>query len=634
VDIGALISGATIPAMPRVATVCPRHRVGNGLKGYVKSDGATEDFHRRPDMVCWSRAAVMCFYQLSRRLPLVLAALSQLPVAAAAIHVDSTADGIGDGSSWENAFPSLQAALASAPTGAEIWVAAGTYYPDDGPGLTAGNPAHTFHPGQGVKLYGGFAGNETLAAQRDPKRNRTILSGDIGRDDLDPDGDGVRSNPDEIQGTNAWHILSCGLAAEGPQAIDGFIVTGGDGLAVGFDEGFGSALMTNRSSVQVSRCIFSGNRSHDGGAVYIEGGSPSFSECRFAGNRAGIAGAVLNMYGAPAIDRCVFTGNAASNSDGTGGALINYSSKGVVTSYVISQCEFSGNAAYQGGAVVNSGFTNPTYINCTFVGNDAAAFGGAVSNGEVTVPTFVNCILAGNRQAGSSAGPGASIWNLTTYNLPSFRHCLVAGSGGSFGWNSMIGINLGNNLDSDPKFVAAPSTAPAIGGDCRLLLESPAINSGLNQVVASAVDLAGRARIQGGTVDMGAYEGGHMDYWHTFPGLDPDGDANGNGRSNFLDYISGANPLTTHESSTNPTVAKVGENWQYRFTIRPDVLEAGYTLQVSGDLVTWDDLEAEADFEVLPLEVVNQARHLVTLKLAADFGNLEPRYWRLIFRDP
>ena len=125
-----------------------------------------------------------------------------------------------------------------------------------------------------------------------------------------------------------------------------------------------------------------------------------------------------------------------------------------------------------------------------------------------------------------------------------------------------------------------------------------------------------------------------MDYWHTFPGLDPDGDANGNHRSNFLDYISGANPLAEHEPSTKPTVAKVGENWQYRFTIRPDVLEAVYTLQVSEDLVNWDDLEEGTDFEVLPLEVVKPARHIVTLKLAADSGSPAPRYWRLNFRDP
>ncbi|MDO8365581.1 MAG: hypothetical protein Q7T20_02205, partial [Saprospiraceae bacterium] len=45
------------------------------------------------------------------------------------IFVKSNALGLNDGSSWVNAFVSLDAALSVAAPGTEIWVSAGTYKP-------------------------------------------------------------------------------------------------------------------------------------------------------------------------------------------------------------------------------------------------------------------------------------------------------------------------------------------------------------------------------------------------------------------------------------------------------------------------------------------------------------------------
>lgn len=46
-------------------------------------------------------------------------------------YVQASARGKQTGTSWENAFPLLQTALARAKAGDQIWVAAGVYTPSD-----------------------------------------------------------------------------------------------------------------------------------------------------------------------------------------------------------------------------------------------------------------------------------------------------------------------------------------------------------------------------------------------------------------------------------------------------------------------------------------------------------------------
>lgn len=64
--------------------------------------------------------------------PLLIWACSFLPLSADVLHVDQSASGLDDGSSWTDAFHHLQDALADAESGDEVWVAVGAYKPDQG----------------------------------------------------------------------------------------------------------------------------------------------------------------------------------------------------------------------------------------------------------------------------------------------------------------------------------------------------------------------------------------------------------------------------------------------------------------------------------------------------------------------
>ncbi|MFA5689993.1 MAG: InlB B-repeat-containing protein, partial [Kiritimatiellales bacterium] len=131
-------------------------------------------------------------------------------------------------------------------------------------------------------------------------------------------------------------------------------------------------------------------------------------------------------------------------------------------------CLLSGNSAgYDGGGVYECHLTG-----CTLFGNTADWGGGTIYS------TLDHCIVWGN-----SANIGSN------YNDSSFAYSCTAPLPSGIG-----------NIDADPLFVNAG------GGNLYLQADSPCINAGHNEFAMGDVDLAGNPRIQGGTVDIGAYE--------------------------------------------------------------------------------------------------------------------------------
>jgi len=184
------------------------------------------------------------------------------------LYVSTSASGVGDGSSWTNAFPDLADALRATVPYDEIWVASGTYKP----GLVR---SARFIVPSGKKLLGGFTGNEADESQRDPASNLTVLSGDIGIENDSSD--------------NLYHVL----IPSQDSLLDGFTISGGNASEnyTDDDRGKGAALWAESTEFTVRNCVFTNNLSHQGGsAIYLKEANATFQFCTFSENDAGSSG--------------------------------------------------------------------------------------------------------------------------------------------------------------------------------------------------------------------------------------------------------------------------------------------------------------------------------------------------------
>ncbi|MCF7848048.1 MAG: right-handed parallel beta-helix repeat-containing protein [Kiritimatiellales bacterium] len=316
-----------------------------------------------------------------------------------------------NGKSWLSAFPTIDKAIEAASiTGGEIWVKAGVYKPTENGKRTA---AFRLHPG--IKLYGGFRGNETVLEQRNRKANRTILSGDVGQ-------------PSD-RSDNCYHVL---LGAPNT-VLDGFIISGGN--ADGKDaQGTGGGMLfqtqenlphqAGKYNAVVSNCIFEKNHANQGGAIYCNKVAPEIRKCTFYSNSAGMGGAIaFHTVRHTRVAKCIFTSNFAekhggavvastessvvhhkctfmlNSAGGRGGAVYNVSTtiiKGIRPAYI--DCTFSENSAKQrGGAMANGGNCAPAIIQCRFTANSAVQGGGAVANYDQVMANILDCSFRGNR---------------------------------------------------------------------------------------------------------------------------------------------------------------------------------------------------------------------------------------------
>jgi predicted outer membrane repeat protein len=275
------------------------------------------------------------------------------------LYVDQDATGSGDGTSWNDAYVDLSAALLSRNPFTEVWVAEGTYLP----GVIR---ASGFVLPPNVPVYGGFSGTESSRAERNATDYPTILSGDIG----------VLNDSSD----NAYNVV---IPSNG-SLLDGFTIRDGNASKnYGDARGWGAGIFADGISFSIANCTITHNRARSrGGAVFLLDANATFSNCTFS-NNYGTAWAEVNSYGyAGAIDlnnttlileQCVFTNNQA---DLNGGAIYGKNSDINATA-----CTFSNNqnTDNNGGGAMYLLDSNLTLQGSYFQSNQSASSsGGAI----------------------------------------------------------------------------------------------------------------------------------------------------------------------------------------------------------------------------------------------------------------
>ena len=415
------------------------------------------------------------------------------------IYVNESATGSNNGSSWTNAFTSLQSAITQATDGDEIWIAGGTYKPSS----AERNKYFTVNK-PNLKIYGGFAGTETQVSDRILGANETILSGDVAGDD-----NNIATFADNYFNTtrnndNTYRIILI-TAFGNDLLLDGLTISDAHNNANAGT--IGAAIHKNKtiSKLTVKNCIIKDNLCRNGNAgISVEfelnnngSGTPgelSIENCKFINNMARWAtgvytvvrqGTAVNIN----VENTLFDGNISAD--------INASVTGL-----------SGSASwYRGlsyGTTINLTLTNNTYVNNIDLGtgqsldNTTRATVGISRSHAATnfAATVANCIFWNNTTSG-----GATTRSITDLYEANVTPLNVRNSIDPLSFNDSSVASRIANSNLDPLFAN-------INNDYTLQASSPAIDAGGNGYVTTSSDLLGNQRIFNNRVDMGAYEFG------------------------------------------------------------------------------------------------------------------------------
>ena len=318
----------------------------------------------------------------------------------------------------------------------------------------------------------------------------------------------------------------------------------------------------NTGTLTVTNSTISENKSmsSDGGGIWNNGTLFVTNESTISGNWAKYHGGGIYNYqgGTVTITNSTIAKNKAK---GDGGGIDSWRDATVT----ITSSTITGNQAGGAGGGIDNRFGTLTVINTVIAGNRAeTGGGGGINNDEQGTLTVRNSTIAGNL---ADKANGGGIWsNNITYLYNTIVACNLAGAsklpiqdvrapglsgnnnfigngiiyviGDGIIYNVGVGIRNGSNdniagtyktifpsilvLDklADPLFMIIPKNINesntglnynAADWDLRLKDGSEAINSGNNaSATGLQFDLDGKARIIGGTVDMGAYEYGNQ----------------------------------------------------------------------------------------------------------------------------
>ncbi len=343
----------------------------------------------------------------------ILAALFMVCPAwgATVIYVDAGATGADDGTSWADAYPSVQPALDAAEAGDEVWVAAGTYVEN----VTLKDA---------VALYGGLAGTEDPAtfdlAERDFAAHETILDGNqAGYVVSTPNGATVSTRIDGFTITNGRRGVSCYSST--PAIANNKIVNNtGRGIDM-------SVPSSSSSPVVIVNNTIVGNT---GTGIYVSASSSSSSSMTIMHN------------------------TLTDNGDGGIAVLAGFWSA-AVTTITVGDNIVTGNVRYGIGITVPYSASLVTITGNTITGNKDALDGGGIHASRGSSPSEAVLLIIGNTITGNSARSGGGIFctlSLATITGNTITDNVASTSGGGVfsSRSAIIDNTIANNTTTGP----------------------------------------------------------------------------------------------------------------------------------------------------------------------------------------
>lgn len=437
----------------------------------------------------------------------------------------------------------------------------------------------------GVKLYGGFKGNETSLEQRATLGKaynfacRSILSGDISMNDT-IDHVNLISSSNALRSDNAEHVLTMNLnnsvannINDAVSVLDGFTIVGGHASVNG-----GGVLVTGHETYscayRIERCFFFNNYAvQNGGAIYVDekagkvtSSNSYINQCVVYNNEAGLIAEVANKGGG-----------------------IYIAGKGTVVNTSIFNNENGGVRISPDASVLNS-----TIARNTVAGVDLTVSGGANDNAKV-----VNTVVWGNTTLFSEFTPG--------FRNSSYHEVEGEGPNRMDNFGNVYVSDKNNDRSQASPFFASPSLKTSFDRDFNWLynayplwnwqaLEGSAfIDKGQDDAYASATyggyDLGGSARKVGDATDIGAYEFQAVSADRILR-VKPDG----NDANNGSDW---SNALRSVQEAINRLAERGqgGEVWVKAGTYQPSVYMSGESTDRSAAFVMKDGVSVYGGFE-------------------------------------
>jgi hypothetical protein len=292
----------------------------------------------------------------------------------------------------------------------------------------------------------------------------SITGGNADASGVDTRGGGVYCGPGSAATISACQIERNVAAGGGGLCCDGSqSVVAHCGILVNHGGSGGGVFCLADSSPLLTDCSIALNVAEEGAGLFCADSQPTLDHCAISGNRAGYAAGLLLLGGQPTLADCAITTNVAQTE---GGGLYALDSAPLLT-----DCAISWNTAGQSGAGVNCSGTLLGLVRCTLQGNwacyadspysiaygdggglycsfatisaqecnfsgNAAEQGGAILSSYGTVLNLTDCTVSGNMAV--DWGGGLLCWGGPDSALTCTRGRFTGNHTGEEGWGGAI----------------------------------------------------------------------------------------------------------------------------------------------------------------------------------------------------